>query len=760
MADPGRDDGGGLISGLIVFTLAPEAEGHGTDAAIEAFHERGGRIRSRIPLIKLVASAITIGSGGSAGREGPTAQIAAGFGSWLGDVFRLSDADRRVAMAVGVGAGIGAIFKAPLGGALLGAEILYLRDFELEAIVPGFIASVVGYTIFAAWSGWQPVFGSELGFHFDDPLSLGWFALLGVAAGLVGIVYVKTFYGTRDLFHRLRIPPHFKPAIGGLLVGLIALRFPQILAMGYGWLQFAVEGQTAQLAVGMMLALVVLKIVATSLTIGSGGSGGVFAPGLFIGGMLGGAMWGLLDGHVAGLPPEPEPFVVVGMGALFGGVAKAPISVIIMVAEMTGEFTMIVPAMIATSVSYLITGSISIYESQVATRGASSAHRGEFTIPLIQTVTVEQAMRVSPQTIPPSMRVDEADALLREHDLRGVPVVQNDALIGIFTTSDALRATLDGVTHVVDAMRRDLVVAYPTDSLHIALQRMTRAAILGLPVVDRQQPDRLLGMLTITEIARVLDLQINELATNPETVRSAADDPLRLVSVEETMNRRFEEAHRGERPLDVVERLRISGQRAVLVVDEVSRELLGIATIPDFERATVDADGADTRTMADIMTSRVVSAEPGQSIAEALAQPGAEVARQLPVVHVEDGLRVPVGLLTRAAVVIAYARGRQRLRAVADTGMVSHRYAEGVTSVEFVVERGDRANGLTLAELHLPQEAVVTAVERDGFTLVPRGHVRLLSGDRVHILTNEEALPGVARLFEPPEPGRRRGGPR
>ncbi len=160
---------GGLIAGVIVFTLAPEAEGHGTDAAIDAFHHKAGHIRARIPPIKLVASAVTIGSGGSAGREGPTAQIAAGFGSWVSEVLHLSAEDRRIALAVGMGAGIGAIFKAPLGGAILAAEILYIRDFELAAIVPGFIASVVGYTIFGAWAGWTPVFGEPEGLRFRAP---------------------------------------------------------------------------------------------------------------------------------------------------------------------------------------------------------------------------------------------------------------------------------------------------------------------------------------------------------------------------------------------------------------------------------------------------------------------------------------------------------------------------------------------------------------------------------------------------------------
>ncbi|MGE3855535.1 MAG: chloride channel protein, partial [Dehalococcoidia bacterium] len=736
---------GGLLSGVIVFTLAPEAEGHGTDAAIDAFHERGGRIRSRIPAIKLVASAITIGSGGSAGREGPTAQIAAGFGSWLGDVFRLSPADRRIAMAVGVGAGIGAIFKAPLGGALLSAEILYLRDFELEAIVPGFIASVVGYTIFAAWSGWQPVFGTDLGFRFDDPQSLIWYAALGIVAGFVGIAYVRTFYGMRDLFHRLNVPPHVKPAIGGLLVGIIAIWFPQVLSMGYGWLQFAIEGDTVRLPVMTMLLLVALKILATSLTISSGGSGGVFAPGLFIGGMLGGAMWGLLHNHVPGLPAEPEPFVVVGMGAMFGGVAKAPIAIMLMVAEMTGEFTMIVPAMIAISVSYLITGNISIYENQVATRADSPAHRGEYTIPLIQAVTVAQAMHSAPVTVRPATSIDEAQAIMRAQDLSGVPVTDDDRLVGIFLMVDALSAQLDGSSHVADAMRRDVVVTYPTDTLHTALQRMTRSAILGLPVVDRQEPDRLVGMLTIQDLSRILDLQVNELATNPETVRSAADDPLRRVSVVETMSVQFERALPTDRVGEVAERLAASGQYSVVVASPEAG-LCGIATIPDFERAT-SGDGGD-QTMADIMTRRVITARPTQSVADAIAQPGAEVARQLPVVREQDGRLVPVGLLSRADVVIAYMRGRERLTGGENGRGRPRAVSEGVYSLDFLVEQGDHVNSRTLAELRLPREAVVTAVERDGATLVPRGQLRRLTGDRVHIMGNEDALDEVRRLFE------------
>jgi CIC family chloride channel protein len=521
---------GGLLSGLIVFTLAPEAEGHGTDAAIDAFHRKAGKIRSRIPPVKLITSAITIGSGGSAGREGPTAQIAAGFGSWLGDAFRLSAQDRRIAVAVGMGAGIGAIFKAPLGGAILAAEILYIRDFELDAIIPGFIASVIGYAIFGAWSGWTPVFGNAHGLSFTQPESLLWYAVLGVAAGIVGLAYARVFYAARDAFHALRIPPHVKPAIGGLAVGIIALAYPQVLSMGYGWLQLAIDGNTVELATGTMLALVALKLIATSLTIGSGGSGGVFAPGLFIGGMLGGGMWGALHTHVPWMPATPAPFVIVGMMALFGGVANAPIAVMLMVAEMTGEFSMLVPAMIATSIAYLVTGNTSIYESQVPTRADSPAHRAEYAIPLITAVTVGDAMRHDVATAAPDDAIALAEKRMEQRAVRGLPVVDGGRLVGMFTASDALHAHRDGARFVSQVMSTDLQVAHPTESLHVALMRMTASGISRLPVVDPRKPAALLGIIAVSDIARALEVEVQAMAaaavTPPPAIAAADGAPV------------------------------------------------------------------------------------------------------------------------------------------------------------------------------------------------------------------------------------------
>src|SRR5690606_35127725 len=228
---------GGVISGLIVQRFAPETEGHGTDSAIESIHRRAGRVRRRVPLVKTIASAITIGSGGSGGREGPAAQISSGFSSLLADWLRLNAQDRRTAVIAGMGAGIGAIFRAPLGGALMAAEILYLRDLESDSLIPNLIASIVAYSVFGAFYGFEPIFGAQPLFALETPLQLPLYALLGLACGAVGIVYAKSFYGAQAFFSRMRVPRWVKPALGGLAVGLLGLLLPQALHTGYGWVQ-------------------------------------------------------------------------------------------------------------------------------------------------------------------------------------------------------------------------------------------------------------------------------------------------------------------------------------------------------------------------------------------------------------------------------------------------------------------------------------------------------------------------------------------
>lgn len=361
--------GGALVSAWLVATFAPEAEGHGTDNAIEAVHTDPRSIRVRAIVVKTIASALTIGSGGSGGREGPAAHISAGFGSLLARRLDLSDDDGRLAVSLGIGSGIGAIFGAPLGGAVLAASIVYREDFEYRVLVPGFITSASAYAVYGSILGFDPLFGSLTeGYHFDHALDLGWFVALGIIAALVGWLYARIFYGTVALTAKLPGGKVVKPAVGGLAVGLLALAIPQVLSSGYGWAEKAAATDTLMtIPLWIVLLMPLAKIVATSLSIGTGGSGGIFGPGVVIGAFVGAALWRL--GELAGapgLPDSPAVFVVVGMMACFGSVAHAPLAVMIMVAEMTDSFAVIPGAMVAVGSAYLLISrtNVTIYRAQ------------------------------------------------------------------------------------------------------------------------------------------------------------------------------------------------------------------------------------------------------------------------------------------------------------------------------------------------------------------------------------------------------------
>ncbi|HUV14881.1 MAG TPA: chloride channel protein [Acidobacteriota bacterium] len=374
---------GGLLSGILVFGLAPETEGHGTDAAIGNYHRQGGFIRNRVPFVKAIASAITIGSGGVAGREGPTAQIAVGLGSMISRRLNLHGEERRIILLASMAGGLAAIFQAPLGMAIFAVEILYAgMVFESEALIYTVIAAVTGYAFHGFFAGWSPVFAIPEGLAFQEPETLIAYAVLGLLAGLVGSVLPTVFYGIRDLFAKLPVPPHFKPAIGGLGVGLIGMGFPEILGTGYGWVELAMS---EKLPLTIILVLLLFKGPAMGLTIGSGGSGGVFGPTVVIGAMLGGLTGTIVNQLSPFFQVNVAAFVVVGMAAIFAGAARTPISTLIMVAEMTGGYGLIVPAMLTNVLSFMVQRSVTthwhyrtLYVSQVPSREDSPAHQGVF----------------------------------------------------------------------------------------------------------------------------------------------------------------------------------------------------------------------------------------------------------------------------------------------------------------------------------------------------------------------------------------------
>ena len=488
---------GGLISGLIVTRFAPEAEGDGTDAAIRSYHHGPRRIRARVPLIKAVTAAITIGSGGSAGREGPTAQISAGFGSLLARLLDLDARDARIAVAVGIGSGIGSIFRAPLGGAVLGAEILYRDDVEAEALVPSFIASIVGYTIYGSVEGFDPMFGLQTHATFGAPSQLIYYAVLGVVAGLVGLLFIRSFFGLTTWFQGWTVPRVLRPAIAGVGVGIIGMVLPGAMGAGYGWLQSGFGSGIMAIPLWVLILLPFAKILTTSMTIGSGGSGGTFGPGVVMGGILGAAMWRLLEPFAPGLPPDPAGFTIVAMMALFGSIAHAPLAVMLMVAEMTGNLSMLAPAMVAVGLATFVVGDASIFEFQLRDRAESPDHRYRTALPLMASLTVGQALRV-PRCVAnsrePAGRVAERAGFTR---VPGVPVLDDSGqFTGIVRTATLAQAPADAdVGTLVDTA---FPTAQDTDALDHALEQMSDSGVNWLPVVEADH--KLIGIVNVRDV--------------------------------------------------------------------------------------------------------------------------------------------------------------------------------------------------------------------------------------------------------------------
>jgi chloride channel protein, CIC family len=354
---------GGLVTGVIVYTFAPEAAGHGTDEVILAYHSKQEKTPLRVSLVKLVASAITLGTGGSGGKEGPIAQIGAGFASYATGKVAFLRPYRHEIMLAGMAAGIAAVFRAPLAAPIFATEILYSRlRYEGRVLIPAVIASAAAYGVYTRYFGVSPVFtvpDFNYAFSVGDLVS---FTVLGVVSAGCAILFVRLFYGIRDAFRSVRLQPYFKPAIGGVITGTIAMAFPQVLGEGSYNLQEIINHEIPLL---VLAAIGFLKMVATGFSIGSGGSGGVFGPSLFAGAALGGAYGSLHNLLLPGSGIPVTVLVLLGMVGFFAGAANAPLSTVIIVAEMTRTFSLLAPFLWVSIFGYLFSQKWDIYENQV-----------------------------------------------------------------------------------------------------------------------------------------------------------------------------------------------------------------------------------------------------------------------------------------------------------------------------------------------------------------------------------------------------------
>jgi CIC family chloride channel protein len=511
---------GGLASGLLVWRLAPEAGGTGTDELIRAFHQARGVMRPRVPLVKAIATILTLSTGGSAGKEGPVAQVGGGIGSLVAGLLGLSARDRRVLLLAGTAGGLGAIFRAPLGSAITAVEIVYREDFESEALVPAVISSITAYVVFVLLVGGHTIFAIPQIAAFR-PIEIPGYVLLALLSAPVGRAYIALFhFMRRGVFAKLPIAKPLRPMLGGLCVGAIGLFVPEAYGTGWGWLQRTLNGDVV---VASLAWIVAAKILTTTLTVGSGGSGGVFGPTLFIGGMLG-ALIGFGGASLApAFFPNPAAYVLVGMASFFAGVASAPIGAMLMVAEMSGGYALLPPLVLVSVLAMLLARGSSIYENQVKDRFSSPAHLDDLTVNVLEEMRVGDVFRRSDSVpvVSSSMRFEALRRLLLSGADATLPVVDNVGRLVGLVTAEQLRPVLDERQLDSFIVASDVAVPplslLPDDDLYRAHELFRSTSCPQIPVLEAPtsvspegdlQHGRIVGMLDYRDMMSAYEREL------------------------------------------------------------------------------------------------------------------------------------------------------------------------------------------------------------------------------------------------------------
>jgi CIC family chloride channel protein len=525
---------GGLLVGPIIAYFSSEAKGHGVPEVMQAMALHGGRIRPRVVLAKIAASSLCIGTGGSAGREGPIVQVGAALGSTLGQWLHVSDTRLRNLVACGSAAGIAATFNAPIAGVLFAVEII-LGELHLGDLGNVVISAVTASTIARVFLGERPAFiiprsGAQA------PWELLLYLLLGALAAFAAVGFTRLLYWFEDRFDSWRFPEALKPGVGGLMLGSIAFFYPAVLGLGFvpslvGLMDVPVSGNfpfvfgsgfpviedtlLGQVPFILLFVLVFLKPLATSLTLGSGNSGGIFAPSLFTGAVLGGAIGKIVESVAPGLTAGAGAFAIVGMAAVFAGAARAPFTAILIVFEMTDDYRLILPLMAAVVVSVAVAERLereSIYTLKLTRRGIR-LHAGR-AVDVMESVQVGEVMVKKPI----SVTLDTPATVLAQRFIdtgrHGFPVLDSGGkLAGVVSLEDYRRAMAGQPPEttaltVRDIAIRDVVTVYPDDTVGLALRRMAPRDISRLPVVAREDPHKLIGMVRRNDIVRAYEVGV------------------------------------------------------------------------------------------------------------------------------------------------------------------------------------------------------------------------------------------------------------
>ncbi|MBW1941198.1 MAG: chloride channel protein, partial [Deltaproteobacteria bacterium] len=492
---------GGLVVGPLVYFLAREAKGHGVPEVMEAVALRSGVIRKRIVLVKSLASAISIGTGGSVGREGPIVQIGSAIGSSLGQILGVSGDRIRTLVGCGAAAGIAATFNAPIAGAMFALEII-LGEFGLTTFSPIVISSVVATAISRYFLGNAPAFivpSYQLVSGWELPL----YVVLGIFCAFVAVAFTMVLYKTEDLFDSLKFPEYLKAVLGGLILGVMALLFPEILGVGYPAMDLALA---EKLAWWVLLLLVGVKVLATSITIGSGGSGGVFAPSLFLGAMAGGFFGWVVHQLFPMVTAPPAAYSIVGMAAVVSGTTQGPLSAMLILFEMTGSYLIILPLMIACIISTLMSRHLkeeSVYTLKLARRGVNIRAGKEINV--LKSIPVGDVMTHAVETIPEGLPLGAMTEIISKSKYNSFPMVNETGhLIGILSYVDYGEIIFDedlkDLVVAEDIATKDVVVINPDESLYDAFERISLRDFALLPVVSPQDRTKLLGVLSRGDI--------------------------------------------------------------------------------------------------------------------------------------------------------------------------------------------------------------------------------------------------------------------
>lgn len=492
---------GGLLVGHIIYFGAHEAKGHGVPEVMEAVVLRGGRIRSRVALVKILASGISIGSGSSVGREGPIVQIGSSIGSTLARVLKVPRDREKTMVGCGAAAGIAATFNAPIAGVLFAIEVL-LGDFGLSTFSPVVLSSVTATTISRHYFGNFPAFVIPT-YNVVSLWEFLLYPILGIAAGVIALLFIITLYKCEDLFNALKIPEYLKPALGGLFLGCLLGKWPHVFGVGYGAVNLSLKNQ---LPVLLLFSLIFVKILATSITLGSGASGGIFAPSLFIGAMTGGYFGFCVHKLFPLFTANSGAYALVGMGAIVAGTTHAPITAILIIFELTGDYGIILPLMLSCILSTIITTSLkrgSIYTIKLLRRGIDISEGWEQNI--LRTLYVREIMSDQVVTIPESMDLFDIINTLKIYNVSYLHMVNgNEELTGIISFRD-IRPFLQEDTLKRSIIARDIATpdvftVRGSDNVQLALERMGRRGISQLPVVAEDSAVRVIGTVSKKDV--------------------------------------------------------------------------------------------------------------------------------------------------------------------------------------------------------------------------------------------------------------------